>query len=57
MRRVSAWLRAGLAAAAAPALLISVSGCTSGSGITAGVLQTSISRTFASLYVLQPASR
>jgi hypothetical protein len=47
-------LRAGLAAAAtAGALLLTLSGCGSSTGITPGPLQASISRAFANLYVLQ----
>jgi hypothetical protein len=47
------WRAALVAATVVPLLLLTVSGCGSGTGITAGPLQTSISQTFANLYVLQ----
>jgi ABC-2 type transport system permease protein len=51
-------LRAAAAAlAAAGAVLLSLSGCTSSNGISAARLQASISRAFASLYVLQQADQ
>ncbi len=48
--------RTALAAGAALPLLFLISGCGS-TGITAGALQTSISRTFANLYLLQQAEQ
>jgi ABC-2 type transport system permease protein len=50
-------LRAALAAAAIAVAALSLSGCGSSTGITPGPLQASISRAFASLYVLQQADQ
>jgi hypothetical protein len=44
---------AGVAGAAVAALLLTLSGCGSGTGVTPGRLQASISHAFANLYVLQ----